>query len=111
MWHPKSMDGQAPEVIATVTAERFGDAYGAIISANMREDLQRRIQAAIAEALRGQQQAHVRLCLARQALWEKTEGRPETPEILRAEARGRANEAAYLADVIETAGTPLRAGS
>ena len=98
------MDGQEPEVIATVAAERFGDTYGAIITATMREDLQRRIQAAILAALRGQRQAHVQLCLARQALWEKTEARPETPDILRIEARGRANEAAYLADVIETAG-------
>jgi hypothetical protein len=100
------MDGQEPEVIATVTAERFGDAYGAVINATMREDLQRRIEIAIVEALRAQQRKHTQLCLARQALWEKTEALPETPDILRAEARGRANEAAYLADVIDTSGLP-----
>jgi hypothetical protein len=35
-------------------------------------------------------------------MWEESEGRPNTSEPLRAEARSRANEAAYLADAIES---------
>lgn len=89
-----------PEVIATVAAERFGDGWGGIIHPAMRQDLTSRIEAAIAEALRAERQRAAGLCLARQRLWETTEARSSTPEPLRREARHRANEAAYLADLL-----------
>lgn len=92
----------SPEVLATVLAEQFGDSYGGIINAAMRQDLTRRLERAIREALAGERQQIAALCLRRQAMWEETESRPSTPEPLRAEARSRANEAAYLADAIET---------
>lgn len=94
------MEDLSPEVLATIVAEQFGDSYGAVISAVMREDLARRVERAIREALVGDRQATAALCRERQALWMATEARPTTSEPLRAEARSRANEAAYLADAI-----------
>jgi hypothetical protein len=100
------VEGEAlpPEVMATVLAEQFGDACGSVIDASMRQDLTRRIERTLREALAGERRSIVALCLRRQALWEETEGRPGTTEPLRAEARSRANEAAYLADAIESLG-------
>jgi hypothetical protein len=98
-----SVEGEAvsPEVLATVLAETFGDSYGGVINAAMRQDLTRRIERTIREALVAERKHVAALCLRRQALWEEAEGRPNTPDPLRAEARSRANEAAYLADAIE----------
>jgi hypothetical protein len=97
------MDETSPEVIATVAAERFGDAYGGLINGAMRQDLCRRIENAIRVALRDQGTAFSKLCRTRQTLWEATEARPATTDPLRAEARARGNEAAYLADAIASA--------
>jgi hypothetical protein len=97
------MDSPPPEVIATVAAERFGDAYGGVINASMRQHLCRVIEEAIRQAGHGQRQACVQLCLRRQTLWEATENKAGVPEPLRAEARSRANEAAFLADALQSA--------
>lgn len=96
------MQELAPEVLATVVAEQFGDSYGGVINAAMREDLARRVERALQEALVAGRTAAAALCLERQALWVATEANPTTPKPLRAEARGRANEAAYLADAIQS---------
>lgn len=96
------MEDLSPEVLATVVAEKFGDKYGGVINAVMREDLADRIERAIREALVTDRKSAAALCLERQALWAATEARPTTTEPLRAEARGRANEAAYLADAIQS---------
>ena len=69
----------------------------------MREDLARRVERAIREALVADRKAASAVCLQRHALWVATESRPATAEHLRAEARARANEAAYLADAIQCA--------
>jgi hypothetical protein len=95
------LDHLDPEVIATLAAERFGDAWGGIVHPAMRQDLTRRLEAAIGEALRAERLRAAGLCLGRQKLWEMTEARPETLEPLRIEARHRANEAAYLADLLQ----------
>jgi hypothetical protein len=60
------------------------------------------VERAIREALAADRKAGASLCLEREALWVATEARPATPEHLRAEARSRANEAAYLADAIQS---------
>ena len=96
------MESLSPEVLATVVAEKFGDAYGSTINAMMREDLARRVERAVREALAADRKATAALCLERQGLWEDTEARPTSSEYLRAEARSRANEAAYLADAIQS---------
>lgn len=91
----------SPEVLATVVAEQFGDAHGEVVSALMREDLARRLERAVREAVVAARRGAAELCRERQALWTATEALPATSEPLRAEARARANEAAYLADAIE----------
>lgn len=96
------MEHLSPEVLATVVAENFGDAHGALIDAAMREDLARRVERALREAVLAGRQAAAATCLKRHELWLAAEGRPSTPEHLRAEARARANEAAYLADAIRS---------
>jgi hypothetical protein len=98
----EAMEDLSPEVLATVVAEAFGDAYGGLITAVMREDLATRVERAIRAALATERKAIAGVCLERQALWSATESRPTTPEPLRSEARSRANEAAYLADAIQT---------
>jgi hypothetical protein len=96
------MEHLSPEVLATVVAEKFGDSYGGLVSAGMREDLARRVERVLREALAAERAAARALCLQRQALWVATESGHATPEHLRAEARARANEAAYLADAIHS---------
>jgi hypothetical protein len=96
------MEDFSPEVLATIVAEKFGDSYDDVVTAGMREDLARRVERALREALAADRKAAAALCLQRQALWEATEARPSTPEHLRAEARSRGNEAAYLADAIQS---------
>src|SRR6266508_2110465 len=95
------MEDLSSEVLATLVAERFGDAYGDVINAVMREDLARRVERVLREALVADRRAISALCLERQALWVATEARLSRPEHLRAEARSRANERAYLADAIQ----------
>ena len=96
------MEDLSPEVMATIVAEKFGDSYGGVINAVMREDLARRVERVLRDALAADRKAAAALCLDRQALWVATEARPTSPEHLRAEARSRANEAAYLADAIQS---------
>src|SRR5687767_8357854 len=96
------MEALSPEVLATIVAEKFGDTYGGVINAAMREDLARRVERALREALAADRKAAAALCLERQSLWVATEAKPTTPAPLRAEARSRANEAAYLADAIQS---------
>jgi len=96
------MEDLSPEVLATIVAEQFGDSYGAVINAVMREDLARRVERALREAVAADRKAAAALCLERQSLWVATEAKATTPDHLRAEARSRANEAAYLADAIQS---------
>jgi hypothetical protein len=96
------MEDLSPEVLAIVVAEKFGDSYGGIIDAAMREDLAGRVERAIREALFADRKVIAALCLERQALWVTTEARPTSTDHLRAEARSRGNEAAYLADAIQS---------
>lgn len=96
-----AMEDLSPEVLATVVAEAFGDSHGGVVDAAMREDLAQRVERAFRQVLVAERKAIAAICLQRQALWVSTEARPNTPEPLRAEARSRANEAAYLADAIQ----------
>jgi hypothetical protein len=96
------MEHLSPEVLATIVAEKFGDSYGGIINAVMREDLARRVERTIREAVAADRKTTAAVCLDREALWVATEAAPTTAEHLRAEARSRANEAAYLADAIRS---------
>jgi len=92
----------SPEVLATLVAEQFGDAHGAVVTASMREDLARRLERGVRDAVLAARKDVADLCRQRQALWVATEALPTTTELLHAEARARANEAAYLADAIQS---------
>lgn len=96
----------SPQVLAIVVAKKFGDSYSASVTAAMREDLAGRVERALREAIVTDRQAVAALCRERQALWVTTEARPTSTEPLRAEARSRANEAAYLADAIQSRPLP-----
>jgi hypothetical protein len=96
------MEELSAEVLAIVVAEKFGDSYGGLINAAMREDLAGRVERALREALIADRKAAAALCRERHALWVATEARHTSTEPLRAEARSRANEAAYLADALES---------
>ena len=98
------MEDLSPEVLAIVVAEKFGDSYGGIINAAMRDDLAGRVERALREAVGADRKIAAALCRERQALWVTAEARPTSTDLLRAEARSRANEAAYLADAIEALG-------
>jgi|GEM_PF-441229 len=97
-----NMGDLSPEVLATVVAEQFGDAHGGVVTPRMREDLARRLERALRDAMVAARKAAADLCRERQALWIDTEARPGTSELLHAEARARANEAAYLADALQS---------
>jgi hypothetical protein len=98
----RNMGDFSPEVLATVVAEQFGDAHGDVVTASMREELARRLERAVRDAMVAARKGAANLCRERQALWIETEARPTTSELLHAEARARANEAAYLADAIQS---------
>jgi hypothetical protein len=96
------MEELSPEVLATIVAEQFGDAHGDVVGNLMREDLARRLERALRDAMVAARQGAAALCRERQTLWVATEARSATSELLRAEARARANEAVYLADAIQS---------
>jgi hypothetical protein len=75
----------------------------------LRDELANTIQTALQTAMRHEREAHVELCVRRRELWERTADRAGTPTGLAAEARSRANEAAYLADAIAGTGMPTDA--
>jgi hypothetical protein len=96
------MDKVPPEVLARAAVEQVAALHGAALSPELRRDLIRAINHTLRTAIELERQACVSLCLERHRLWEATEDQPTTPEALRAEARPRANEAAFLADAIAT---------
>ena len=96
------MDTFDPEVTAAVLAAELEEMGPAADPAG-RYSRVARIEAALRGAMRAGREASVALCLRRQALWERTESNLETSELLKAEARYRGNEAAYLADALAEA--------
>jgi len=89
-----------PAVAAAVLAAQLAEAYPARIDPRMRDHFVAGIETLLGEAMRAEREACAALCGQRQALWEKTENKAGTPDVMRAEARHRGNEAAYLADAL-----------
>jgi hypothetical protein len=58
----------------------------------------------IAEQVRAERERCVRICRRRAELWRKTSIARNGPAAAREEARARANEATYLADLIDSGG-------
>jgi hypothetical protein len=96
------MEKVPPEVLARAVVEQVAIVHGDALSPELRRDLIRAIHRSLRTAIELEREACVSLCQERHRLWETTVDKPTTPEALRAEARPRANEAAYLADAIAT---------
>ena len=94
------MEKVPPEVLARAAVEQVAALHGAAFTGELRRDLIRAIDRSLRTAIELERDACVSLCQERHKLWETTADKPSTPEALRAEARPRANEAAYLADAI-----------
>lgn len=96
-------DPFSPAELSRIVADDFLRAHA--LAGSLRGDLANRLQTALQTAIRHQREADVALCFSRRQLWERTADRPNTPAGLEAEARARANEAAYLEDAIAAAST------
>jgi hypothetical protein len=94
------MERVPPEVLARAAVEQVAALHGATFTGELRRDLIRAIDRSLRTAIELERDACVSLCQERHKLWETTADKASTPEALRAEARPRANEAAYLADAI-----------
>ncbi|OFX19476.1 MAG: hypothetical protein A2V77_23890 [Anaeromyxobacter sp. RBG_16_69_14] len=70
------------------------------LGAALRGELTMRIETALRAVVREERESCAVQCDSRRALWQGTEEKPSAPAHARAEARARANEAAYLADAI-----------
>jgi hypothetical protein len=100
------------EVRRTTAAERALEALaGEKVPPGTRAALVRRVAAALAAEAERERQRGSRLCRYRAELWRQTAGgRPTAPAPAREEARARANEASYLADLIESGEDPTEEG-
>jgi len=87
-------------LLARMISTDFARACGCALTEEMLRDLANRIETGLRTAMRHQRDALVAQCDARAELWIRTEQRAGAPAVLRAEARARANEAAYLADAL-----------
>jgi hypothetical protein len=88
--------------VAKVAVGDFRKASGGGMTPMMAADLANIIELALLTAVRGERRAGVAACTQRAELWERTDDKPDTSPLLRAEARARAAEARYLADLIAT---------
>ena len=70
------------------------------MTAAMTVDLAAIIEVAVLTAARDERRACVAECTRRAELWEKTGEQPDASPLIRAEARARAAEARYLADLL-----------
>jgi hypothetical protein len=88
--------------LAKVAVDDFKKQRGPELTPAMAADLAGIIEVALLTAVRDERRACVAECARRAELWEKTGDNPDTSALLRAEARARAAEAHYLADVLVT---------
>ena len=96
------MDAQALADTARVAADDFRRGKESLIGAALARELADAIEIALLTAVRAERRECVQECQRRAALWESTGGREGASEVIRQEARCRANEASYLADVLAT---------
>ena len=88
--------------IARVAADDFLRGHGALASSALARELATAIELALLTAVRAERRACAAECTRRGELWERTSERADTEGHARLEARHRANEARYLADLIAT---------
>jgi hypothetical protein len=88
--------------IARVTVDDFRKGREGAISPALARELATAIELALLTAVRGERRAGAAECTRRAELWERTADNPGAAELLRQEAKYRANEARYLCDLIAT---------
>ena len=88
------------DVVAGFVASDFLKDHPELDARALRGELAVRVETALRTIAREEREAFAGLCDSRRALWQSTDEKPNAPAQLRAEARARANEAAYLADAI-----------
>jgi hypothetical protein len=88
--------------VARVAADDFRKGREEVISAALARELASTIALALLTAVRGERRACAAECTRRAELWERTGEHPGAHELAREEAKHRANEARYLADLLAT---------
>jgi len=88
--------------VARVTVDDFRKGREGIFNPALARELASAIELALLTAVRGERRACAAECTRRAELWERTGDRPGAPELVREEAKHRANEARYAADLIAT---------
>jgi hypothetical protein len=96
------MDELSVPLLSQMISTDFARVSGCPLSDETLRDLAVRIETGIRTALNHQREALVAQCEARCELWTRTEQGAGVPGNLRAEARARANEAAYLRDALRS---------
>jgi hypothetical protein len=72
------------------------------VPSDVRRRLSQEVGVLIEEHVQGERERCVEMCRRRAELWRKTSAARSTVAVAREEARTRANEATYLADLIES---------
>jgi hypothetical protein len=98
---------EAPSLsdIARLVAEDFQRQHSSTVGVASAARLQNAIELALLTAVRGERRACIAECTRRAELWERTEQRQAAAAAPpRLEAQCRANEARYLADLLQSRG-------
>jgi hypothetical protein len=97
MVNRKSGSGGAVEATESALRELLAD-----VPSNVRRRVFQEVGVLIEEHVQGERERCVGLCRRRAELWKKTSAAKSTVAVAREEARARANEARYIADLIES---------
>jgi len=93
----KSKSGGAVEVTEATLREVLKD-----VPSDVRRRVSQEVGVLVEEHVQGERERCVGICRRRGDLWRKTSAARSTVTAAREEARARANEAIYLADLIES---------
>jgi hypothetical protein len=88
--------------VARVALEDFRRAHPSSIPPALAGELAVAIELALLSAVRTERRECAAECTRRAGLWQRTADQPGANEVIRTEAQHRANEAAYLADLLAT---------
>jgi hypothetical protein len=90
--------------LAQLVTEDFWRGRESEVDASRAHELRRAIELALLTAARAERRACIAECSRRADLWEQAEKRNAALPAPRVEAQCRANEARYLADLLQTRG-------
>jgi hypothetical protein len=97
MVHRKSRSGGTVEASEATLRELLKD-----VPSDVRRRLSQEVGVLIEEHVQGERERCVAMCRRRAELWRSTSAAQSAVAAAREEARARANEALYLADLIES---------